>query len=124
MQIPKDFFPSKVGLQAQELAFPDITVCNLPLSALAAGLSQAQKGRVEKLLSPMKAVPQMWDVWLDLVNGSAEARPAAFNVFENKFSNASVKALLQQIVLEAILAMAPPCSRTIKVEGSSLQHFD
>ena len=113
MQIPSGvLFRSKVGLQAPELAFPDITVCNLALNSLS-GLSQAQKGRVEKLLSPMKAIPQMWDVWLDLVNGTQPS--SAFNVFENRFSNASLKALLQQIVIEAILTLAPSCEQTIKV---------
>ena len=52
----------------------------------------------------------LWMVWEQLILGQEQA----LNPLENLYQNASIKALLQQIVIEAALLLAPPCNTTIQ----------
>ena len=53
----------------------------------------------------------LWNVWEELIQGYQTAFVPLENLYPN---NASVKALLQQIVIEAALLLAPPCNTTIQ----------
>ena len=64
----------------------------------------------------MKTFPQMWTVWSKFVREAPfGASTTAFNTFEEMFNNtASIKALLQQMIIEASLMLASPlCNDTI-----------
>ena len=97
-----------------QLAFPTITVCSHP-GLKAGNLSDSDKAYVEKRLSPMKTFPQMWSVWSKFVREVPfGATATAFNTFEEMFNNtASIKALLQQMIIETSLMLAPLCNDTI-----------
>lgn len=53
----------------------------------------------------------LWNVWEELIQGYQTAFVPLENLYPN---NASVKVLLQQIVIEAALLLAPPCNTTIQ----------
>ena len=68
---------------------------------------------MEARLSPMRTfrLASLWNVWEQLIGGYQTAFVPLENLYRN---NASVKALLQQIVIEAALLLAPPCNTTIQ----------
>ena len=99
-----------------QVGFPTISVCSHPgLKAPAANLSDSDKAYVEKRLSPMKTFPQMWSVWSKFVREVPfGATATAFNTFEEMFNNTTtIKALLQQMIIETSLMLTPLCNETI-----------
>ena len=98
-----------------QVGFPTISVCSHPGLKAAANLSDSDKAYVEKRLSPMKTFPQMWSVWSKFVREVPfGATATAFNTFEEMFNNtATIKALLQQMIIETSLMLTPLCNETI-----------
>ena len=91
------------------MAFPEIRLCSHALNSLS-NLTKAEKDIVEDLLSPMKNLPLLWQVWNSLVNGSAKGQQrSAFNLLENEGYQENIKILLQQVVIEAALLLTPDC---------------
>ena len=62
----------------------------------------------------MKSIEGMWDVWSSFISPNESIM--AFNTFENMFNNvSSIKAMLQQIIIEATLILAPLCNSSINI---------
>ena len=95
------------------MAFPEIRLCSHALNSLS-NLTKAEKDIVEDLLSPMKNLPLLWQVWNSLVNGSAKSQQrSAFNLLENEGYQENIKILLQQVVIEAALLLIPDCQTIV-----------
>ena len=109
------------------MAFPEIRLCSHALNSLS-NLTKAEKDIVEDLLSPMKNLPLLWQVWNSLVNGSAKGQQrSAFNLLENEGYQENIKILLQQVVIEAALLLIPDCQTIVNASkgkpNCSLMNF-
>ena len=113
--------PLQIGLQDHELDFPEIQVCSHALNLLS-NLTKAEKDRIEILLSPMKTLPRLWEVWTELVKNTTEQR-AAFILLENEGHDENIKELLQQIVIEAALLLAPKCGSWLLDEQGTVAYL-
>ena len=96
-------------------------MCSHALNSLS-NLTKAEKDRIEILLSPMKTLPRLWEVWTELVKNTTEQR-AAFILLENEGHDENIKELLQQIVIEAALLLAPKCGSWLPDEQGTEQHI-
>ena len=97
-------------------------MCSHALNSLS-NLTKAEKDRIEILLSPMKTLPRLWEVWTELVKNTTEQR-AAFILLENEGHDENIKELLQQIVIEAALLLAPKCgSWLLDEQGTAVAYL-
>ena len=97
-------------------------MCSHALNSLS-NLTKAEKDRIEILLSPMKTLPRLWEVWTELVKNTTEQRASAFILLENEGHDENIKELLQQIVIEAALLLAPKCGSWLPDEQGTEQHI-
>ena len=98
-------------------------MCSHALNSLS-NLTKAEKDRIEILLSPMKTLPRLWEVWTELVKNTTEQRASAFILLENEGHDENIKELLQQIVIEAALLLAPKCgSWLLDEQGTSVAYL-
>ena len=87
-------------------------------------MTKAEKDRIEILLSPMKTLPRLWEVWTELVKNTTEQRASAFILLENEGHDENIKELLQQIVIEAALLLAPKCgSWLLDEQGTTVAYL-
>ena len=98
-------------------------MCSHALNSLS-NLTKAEKDRIEILLSPMKTLPRLWEVWTELVKNTTKQRASAFILLENEGHDENIKELLQQIVIEAALLLAPKCgSWLLDEQGTSVAYL-
>ena len=97
-------------------------MCSHALNSLS-NLTKAEKDRIEILLSPMKTLPRLWEVWTELVKNTTEQRASAFILLENEGHDENIKELLQQIVIEAALLLAPKCGSWLLDEQGTVAYL-
>ena len=97
-------------------------MCSHALNSLS-NLTKAEKDRIEILLSPMKTLPRLWEVWTELVKNTTKQRASAFILLENEGHDENIKELLQQIVIEAALLLAPKCGSWLLDEQGTVAYL-